>query len=161
MNLTTIVLIYLRFFHPFYVSVSEIDFNGKNNSLEITHRIFADDLNSKLSEISNSEISFAKKTPSTDSLVDHYLQKHFSISVNDIQAKIKYVGYEVEEDAIWIYEEVDNLAPLKSVTVNDSILLDYTEQQSNLVHFKYDDEVRSYQLDVEKTSCKFSDFDSW
>src|SRR5687767_4873135 len=95
--------------HPVHVSVTEISFDEKEKELEIISRIFWDDLEKSIRE--------AKKQPelnlmepgtalTTDQLVCEYLQKRFKITLNGKPQKIKYLGHEVESEAILCYIQV-------------------------------------------------------
>lgn len=160
-NLTTILAFVFHFLHPFYVSVCDLVYNKKNQSVEITHRIFLDDLSVHLSDLHNTPVDFMQNTNGSDEMIADYLNTHFSVTLNGKRAAVNYIGFEVEEEAIWIYQEINNVRNLRSAEIRNTLLMDYKDEQSNLVHFKFDNEIRSYQLTRKKPECIFSDFSSW
>src|SRR6185436_3235981 len=122
--------------HPIHVSVTEISFDEKEKELEIISRIFLDDLEKSIRE--------AKKQPelnllnpganlTTDQLVSEYLQKRFKVTLNGKVQKIKYLGHEVESEAILCYIQVANVKKFDTIEIYNSVLTEFHDDQSNLV----------------------------
>ena len=60
--------------HKFYVSVTNINYSEKNDALQITSRIFIDDLEALLKE--RYEIDAALDTDKESPLVEDYIKKY-------------------------------------------------------------------------------------
>src|SRR6476469_6736990 len=82
--------------HPYYVSVVQIDHNAKEKSLEISVRVFAEDMETALKTSSgmNIDIVHPKDKPATEKVLYNYFLKHLRLTVNGKPVAIKYVGYE-------------------------------------------------------------------
>src|SRR4051812_35859485 len=91
--------------HPFYVSVTEINHNAKEGELEISCKMFADDFENTLkTEYKISfDIAHPKNQKQAESMVSAYLQKHLQLKINGNPVTMQFVGYEIENEAIWCY----------------------------------------------------------
>ncbi len=93
------------FLHPFFVSVTEIRQNEKTRTLEISCRIFYDDLERTLEKNNRVKIDILKPADrgKVDALISAYLQKQLQLKADGQPVNWKYLGYEIEEDAAWCY----------------------------------------------------------
>ena len=127
----------LEAIHPFHVSVIEINHNVTDKSLEISCKIFTDDLESTLATRFKTKVDLTNPSskPAMDTLIKRYLQDHFLLRLGTKTLKPAYIGYEVDKEAVYCYLEIDAVAaPLTQLTVNSSILYDKYEDQINIVH---------------------------
>lgn len=142
-------LVSTLFFHPLHVSVTEIKFDAKDKELEITSRIFIDDLEEAIrQELAEPtlDILVPGSGMTTDGLVSAYLANRLSIKVDGKQVKINYLAHEIEGDAMVVYAYAPNVKKLKSIEVHHSIITEVHEDQSNLVHVTVGDKTRSLRL---------------
>lgn len=122
--------------HPIFVGVIEIEHNAKDNTLEISCKLFTNDFENALRVHSNSKIDLLqpKYKPQMETLVNKYLQTHLKIWVEEKPVFMKYVGYEIVEEGIVSYFQVDHIATVKTITVQDNILYEMSPEQISLVH---------------------------
>lgn len=87
----------LTFLHPFFVSVTEVNHNQKTKSLEISTKIFFNDLEAALEKQHKIQLDILKPGGKSriDLLLNEYLQKHLQLQVNGKLVKLKYLGYEI------------------------------------------------------------------
>jgi hypothetical protein len=129
--------------------VTEIKHDAAKNELQVSCRIFADDLENVLKKQSRLAVDIihpANRTQ-TDSLVAGYLNKHLVITVDGKAVKLHYLGYKIEEEAAWCFLEVENIRPFKQVHVKDDILYSEHPNQINMIHVILHDERKSTKLD--------------
>ncbi|UII27996.1 hypothetical protein LVD15_06115 [Fulvivirga maritima] len=141
-----------EWFHPMHVSVCEINFNQKNHSLEFTHHIFIDDWEKSFRQSLKEpflDITNPGKGRKTDDLLEEYLKNRFKVTVNGKEVLPKYLGHEVENDAIYCYLQLDGVDQLKSVRVFNSILTEVYDDQVNLVHVEQGDDIKSMKFTSE------------
>ena len=121
--------------HPFYVSICQINFNEQNHSLEISVKIFADDLQAALSErnIENLFLGESREIPQSNQFILEYLTENLSISANGKPREFSFIGKELEDDAVWCYMEIKNVNVLNSIEVKDTILTGMFDTQNNIV----------------------------
>jgi len=147
MNL--ILLAFAFFFHPFYVSVSELNYNAQSKSMEITVRCFADDLEEALrSENRGLKVDLVQvpRQPLTDSAIARYMRKHFGVKADAAALSPNMVGAEMNDGYFWIYLEAPQATVPKQVEVHNTILYAQKKEQNNLHHVKVNNERKSYRL---------------
>jgi len=129
--------------HPIHLSVSDIEYNTKDKSLEIVHKIFIDDFEKILEASYKTRLHLAtpKEHPDADKFVKDYLEKNFVLEINGKAQKLDFHGKfnNAQEDifAIWILAKIENVGQLKSVKLKNTILMDLYDDQDNFVHVKY------------------------
>ena len=135
-------------FHPIFVSVTEIEHNAKEKTLEVSCKIFTDDFEKTLRKVYNTHVDLllAKDKPAMDKLVNDYVQKHLKIMVDGKQIVLKYMGYEQIEEGIYSYYQADNISGVKKITVTDNILYEYKDEQINLLHITVNGNRKSTKL---------------
>lgn len=143
--------------HPFFVSVIELNHNPKEKSVEISMRIFTDDLEATLKKFSNTKIDLANAAnkESLDKIIVNYVNQKMHIQIDGKSAKLEYVGYEIKKESVWLYFEIDNIATLKKVQVNCNLLYEYQEKQMNIFHVNANGKEKSYKLDNPSTIASF------
>ena len=122
--------------HPFYISVTEINHNANEKSLEISCKIFTEDLENVLNKTANPkiEISNPKNKDQVTKLISQYLQAHLQLRVNGQPVTMELLGFEEEREATWSYLQVTNVPAVKKLEIVDSILYESFAEQINLVH---------------------------
>ncbi len=140
-------------FHPFHISVCDIEHNAVTESLEISQRIFMDDLEIGLKNFHKIEYvdAFKPKDPAElDSLINGYLQAKLEFVINGVKTPFTFIGSEMEGDARWCYLEAKNVASVQSVQITNKVLISVFDDQENIVHFKANDKLKSYRLNKEE-----------
>ena len=127
--------------HPYFISMTEIEHDKTNNSLEISVRIFTDDLEKTIRQTYKGKVDILNKDEKANSekLIRQYINKHLIIKADGKALALKFDGFESEEGSIWSYFEYDNITSLKTIEVTNTILYDYKEEQVNFIHVKAGD----------------------
>jgi Domain of unknown function (DUF6702) len=152
-----ILLLFSLFFfpHPLHVSVSEINYSEKDKAIQITARIFIDDIELSIRHRRNEpemDLLVPKNGLTTDLLMSEYLKDHFRIKLDGKVQKMKLLGHEVEDVAIVCYIEIENVKKVKTMEVFNDINTETFDDQSNLVHVTFQGPVKSARLMREKPS---------
>ena len=126
------------FVHPFFISMTEVNYNSPAKTVEVSVRIFADDFEKALSNNCHCkmDLSHPVNKASTDKMVSEYISKHVSIAVDGKPVMLQYGGYKMEEGSVWSYFEVKNIATVKKIDINNNLLYEYNTSQINMVHIK-------------------------
>ena len=141
--------------HKFYLSVTNVDYSEKEQSLQIISRIFIDDMEAVLE--ARYEVSAALATevesPEADAYIEKYFRSKFAVSVNGEAKDFRFLGKRYDKDLLVCYIEVAGVpqASLKSVEITNSLLTDLFDEQRNLVHFNILGTKRSFVLTSEGT----------
>lgn len=122
--------------HPLHVSTTEVNFNAKDKTLEVSCRIFSDDFEAILAKLykQKTDLSSPNMKTAMDELVKKYLLSHLQLKANGKAVALNYIGFEIDHEATNIYLEVEKVIALKSVEVNDAILYDMFDDQMSIVH---------------------------
>jgi len=136
------------FFHPFYISLTEIRYNAGNKSLEIAQKIFWDDLEVALGDIHQTKVDFLNPADrkALEEMAKAYLLEKNEIRINGQKVKLSYLGFEIEEEAAWFYLEAEKVPLPKTVEIYSSVLIQHFDGQQNIVNFYMDRKPKSLIL---------------
>lgn len=140
-----VLIIALAFFsfapaHKYYFSLTEIKANTFNKTITVSAKLFIDDLEITLNKDNNIKYDLTKSTEDKSVQKDlfNYMIKHFQINLNDKIVALNFVGFETENDVVWIYLESKlTEKDFKEVKITNSILYDFSSDQTNLIQFKW------------------------
>ncbi|MBQ0736128.1 DUF6702 family protein [Aquimarina celericrescens] len=139
--------------HKFYVSVTQIEYNKEQESLQIITRVFIDDIENVLKERYNDAILLDVK--GDDLKINEYFKKYFTqklkIKVNDKEVSFTFLGKEYEDDLVVCYLEIENIPSLETIEITNEILMDLFEEQQNIVHVKKENQRKSLILEKGKS----------
>src|SRR5580765_3415942 len=113
------VAYYSKAAHPFYVSVVEINYNGKDKELEISCKVFTNDFETTLQKFANAKIDLAnaKAKSESDKAIAAYISKHLQIKSDDQQLTLQFVGSENEAEATWSYFQAEHINAVKKIDI--------------------------------------------
>jgi hypothetical protein len=157
--IVSVLYSFLLWLHPIHISVTEINYSEKSKSLQITSRVFVDEMElgvrtqRKEPEL---DILEPKNTLTTKQLIGNYLAAHLKIKIDGKQAKINFIGHEKEDISFVCYLEIENVKKLKTLEVFNDIITEIHDDQSNLVHVTYKSPVKSARLTRENNSEIFT-----
>ena len=144
--------------HPFYIAVTEINLNTSDKTLEVSCKMFADDIEQILEKNNHTQldISADKDKSKFDTYIPAYVKTHLNVSVDGRATNLSYIGFEKEKESAYCYFQVENISSLKKIDINDSILQDFTSDQINIIHVTVNGKRQSTKLDYPSTNASFS-----
>ncbi|MCF8459750.1 MAG: hypothetical protein K9G46_03430 [Flavobacteriales bacterium] len=143
--------------HEFHLSLTEINHNSEKKTMEIAIKLFTDDLVVGLNQPASlqAKIGTAAEPPQVNELIESYIRKHFVIKVNGKEAGYTYLGKENELDATWCYVEVKNIAKVQILEVQNTLLIEAFDDQTNMVNLNINRRKKSGLARKGNTSLKF------
>ncbi|HNF43855.1 MAG TPA: hypothetical protein PLT49_09305, partial [Ferruginibacter sp.] len=143
-----------------YVSVTEIEHNVKDKTLEISCKIFTDDFEKTLRQQNNNtfvDLISPKDRPAMEKLVAAYVTKHLQVKADGKPVALQYIGYEQEEEGIVSFYQVNNIASVRKLDITDNILFEYKKEQISIIHAIVNGNRKSTKLNNpdEKASFEF------
>lgn len=130
--------------HTFHTSLMQVEYNEKEQLVEISLQVFTHDLENVLSRRSGKNVRL-DKTPQAPQLTLAYLNETINLKNRDGQVKtLSWVGMEPQADAVWLYVETKMSEGLDGAQVRNRIFFDLLDDQVNLVHIKHDE--KKYDL---------------
>ena len=139
----------LLLLHPFYVSITSVDYNDAAQRVEVSSRIFYDDLEVALKNGRDLKIDLInpENRSMIDSLLAAYFHSHLGLTVNGTVAPLHYVGYEIDEDVAWCFLEATAIEQVERLQINNQLLFDHFPNQSNIMHITVNGKRQSTKLD--------------
>ena len=119
-------------FHKFYVAVYQIDYAPEKEMLQITSRIFADDLNKALEKKYTKKhyLGTDKESPEDLVLLKKYLSENLIIKVNGQSKAMNFLSKEMEGEVIAFMDTVKD--KLREVSLRMALkIADLTKVSSN------------------------------
>ena len=136
--------------HKFYISVTNVKFSEKDKALQITCRVFTDDMNTVLLERYGIETALGaeEESPEGQEYLKKYVQSKFNISINGKPVAYTILGNKYDTDVIIMFLEVPNvdLPNITSIGIDNKILTDLFDEQQNVLHFNVAGKKKSFVL---------------
>ena len=143
--------------HPMYVSVTEFSHNQKENILEISCKMFADDCEATLRQQNkiNVDITHPKDGKQLEKMLHDYIQKHLQIKVDGKAAALQWVGYEKENESVWCYLQANDIKTVKKLEISNSLLYDQYNTQINIMHAMVGGNRKSIRINYPDKTAQF------
>ena len=134
--------------HKFYVSVTQIDYVPSKKRIEITSRIFIDDLEKALTKKYNKKVNLTstKELPEAEELIKSYLKEKIKISINKKPQNIEFLAREVEGDVLILYTKIAISKKINTFEIYNSLLTEVYTDQQNIVHTNINSNKKSILL---------------
>jgi hypothetical protein len=147
----------LGLFHPFYVSVTEINHNAKEKILEISCKLFLEDTEKTLQKQLNVpvELTNPKDLKKAQQQVSDYVKKHLVIKADGKTVNLEFVGYEVEGASLWSYYQVKNIGTVHKIDVSNNLLYELYDSQIGIVHVQVAGDKKSSRVNNPDTNMSF------
>jgi hypothetical protein len=143
--------------HPLYITVTEINHNAKDKTLEISCKAFTNDLETVLEKMAKTKVDLAVAADkkATDQLIGAYVEKHLQLKCDGKPVQMHFIGSEKEADGTWSYFQVNDIAAVKRIDVVNNLLYDGFEQEINIMHVTVGGERKSFRLDYPVAAASF------
>ena len=122
--------------HPLHVSTTEINYNAKEKSLEISCKIFTDDFEDVLAKQYKVKTDLNKPSmqKAMDVVIKKYFSTHLKYNVNGKTMEAAYLGFEKDNEATNVYLEIKDISSFQKLNLSNSILYDLFNDQMNILH---------------------------
>ena len=126
--------------HDIHLSKCVITYQEEEKSLDIQWHIWLDDLALALENFGVGDLKLltGQDVEDADEKLMKYLQTKMTLKINGIPTPFTWKKKEASEDllAVWVHLEVKNVETLKSIKVQNNILMEIYNDQQNIVHLK-------------------------
>jgi len=126
----------------------EIDYNDQAQTLEISLKVFADDLEKTLEKQGaiGLNIGYNNEHEKTDLYIERYLKNTFTLEVNGEVYDYKFLGKQVEFNDTWCFIEAENVPQIESLSIENTIFMEMFDEQINLIHVRVGEQQKSLRL---------------
>ena len=124
-------------FHKFYMGVFQVNYAAEKKMIQITSRIFIDDLNNGMEKKYHQKtfVGTDKETQADIDLLKKYLSENFAIKINGQSKPITFLSKEVESnDVLVCYSRIKDINTFKTIEILNTILVDWNAEQQNITH---------------------------
>lgn len=131
--------------HKFYVAVYQVNYAPEKKMLQITSRIFVDDLSKAIEKKYNKKnyLGTEKESPEDIVFLKKYLAENLTFKINGQAKPVNFLSKELEGDVLICYCSIKEVAKIKSIDTYNSILSEWNSEQQNIMHFIVFSEKRS------------------
>lgn len=143
--------------HAFHISVCEIELDENTHSLEISQRIFLDDLEESLTLWSGQtgiDVINPKSKEELDAMIGLYVTERFNLTINGRQQDLQYLGAKVKGDVMMVFLKVKPVKKIKSISIENTVLMELFADQINLIHMTVNDNLQSLKLNLSEPSSR-------
>lgn len=143
--------------HPFYVSVTEVEHNAKEATLEISCKLFAEDVEEVLKNQYKTSVDLGSEKTHlvNEKIVERYLRQHLTINADGKPLQLNFVGFEKQAESVYCYFEVPKVPSVKKIDLKNSLLQDFSEKQMNIMHVTVGGQRKSIKLDFPDKTASF------
>jgi hypothetical protein len=122
--------------HPYHTSIGEMHYNPKSQSLEISLKVFTDDLEKSLSETVKKPVILSQKAEIKNQIAI-LLKNSFAIEQAGKALPQQFIGLEAEKDTYWLYLEVKVKPELLSeLKIRNQLLMETFPDQMNILNLE-------------------------
>lgn len=134
--------------HKFYIAIYQVNFVAEKKRIEITSRIFVDDLNAALERRFKvkTHIGEDSETQEDRLKMNQYLLEHFKIKVNGIAKSIVFISKEMENNVVVGYYKINEISSIKSLSVENTSLMEIYSDQQNIIQTNFNGKKQSLLL---------------
>ncbi len=148
------MLLSLIFAHQFFISTTDVQFKSKEERIEITIQVFTHDVNLLLenANYNTTYLGTEKESDEIDLFLVNYLSDNFIIQ----DYRWKYIGKEVGLDYTIFFLEIEQFSLSPKIAILNSIFMDLSTKQVNIVHFYNDNNIQSASMTSSEPVFSFS-----
>ncbi len=124
--------------HVFYVSIARVKWNADEARLDVSVRIFTDDLEEAILAEGGPRLRLwtDQARVDRDRYVADYLAERLVFRVNGADRKLTYVGVEDALDATACLAQIVDVEHVNTIEVENRILIDLFDTQANVMRFE-------------------------
>lgn len=150
------ILLFLSVFniHDHHVSVCDIIFNQKNGSIEIIQSVIADDFEKALKsefKLTSLDLLNPEMQETNEKFAKKYFEEMFQLFQNGEKLEQTWIGFEVIDNQLRAYIEIEGITNTNNLTLNDRILINEFRKQQNMVHWKFGKNLKTTVLSRRET----------
>jgi SpoU rRNA methylase family enzyme len=137
--------------HKFYVSTYQVNYVSQKKMLQITSRIFIDDLNEALEKKYKKKafVGTNRQTEADIDLMKKYIAEKCLIKVNGEQKSFTYLSNEIEANVLVCYFSIKDISKLNTLSIENSALMELYGDQQNVIQANIDGDKKSLLLTVD------------
>ena len=130
--------------HEFHLSKTTVNYNTEEMAIQVSTRIFIDDLELSLKELGYDSLKICtrKEKENAEQLIQEYINEHLIIKMDGSDLEFSFLGKEQSDDlaAVWCYLEAYDVKAFNEMSVSNTILISQFDDQKNITMIQVDKE---------------------
>jgi hypothetical protein len=119
--------------HKYHTSVTRLEYNAEERSVEITIQTFTDDLEAILSKRAGRTVRLDGGKEAGRLVLD-YLRSAFELRLSNENRELQWIGMEMKGGTAWLYVLAKLPEGLSKASLRNALLFDLFEDQVNIVN---------------------------
>ncbi len=138
--------------HKFYVAIFQMDYVPEKNVIQMTSRVFIDDLELAFEKKYDKKfyLGTSREIPETKKYLEKYFTEKVKVKINGSVQPIKYIGKEVEDDVLVCYYTLPAPDGIAIIEMKNTTLFDMYAEQQNMIHTNINNNKKSLLLTVDE-----------
>ena len=128
--------------HEFHLSKTTINYDTEETAIQISTRIFLDDLELSLKQLGYDSLQICTKWEKEEAelYMYKYLKDNLIIAVDGVEIEYEFLGKEPSDDlaAVWCYLEAYDVTSFNTIEVANTILTTQFDDQKNITMIQVD-----------------------
>ncbi|GHE93969.1 DUF6702 family protein [Thalassotalea profundi] len=122
------------FAHKYFFGLTELSVNPRTHTLEVIHQFTAHDIENSIAELTQER--FSPEHEKYEEYIQQYFNKRFTISKLGDEIKLNWIGLEIVNGNMYIYQEAPFKNFLSGIVVKNELLVDTYTKQVNTVNYQ-------------------------
>jgi uncharacterized protein YlxP (DUF503 family) len=135
--------------HKYYVSIAEMEYDKANKRIKVSLKVTAHDFEHVLEDKFDKRIHIEQYNDSSQVMLyaQEYLEKSIKVYSADKPCVFNYIGKEVTlREDLYFYFSFTNVQDPSTIKIVNTLLFSLSNQQQNIVHYKYNNQTKSVTL---------------
>jgi hypothetical protein len=130
------------------MAIYQIDYVPQKKRIQITSRIFVDDLNAAIEKKFHvkTNLGTAQESAQDELNMKKYLAEKFSLKVNGIVKPMTFLSKEVEANVLICYFRIPDISKITNLEIENSALTEWNPEQQNIIQANITGEKQSLML---------------
>lgn len=135
-------------FHKFYVGMFQLEYVPQKKELQITTRLFINDMNEALEKKFHRKTFIAEDNETKEDviLLQKYIMGKFKIQVNNQPKDYIFLSKEIENNVLICYFKIKDIPKINSLEIENTILIELFPEQQNIIQFNNNGKKQSLLL---------------
>ena len=140
--------------HKFYVSIYQIEYAPEKKMLQVTSRIFIDDLNGALERKFGKKFFIGEKQETAEqlALMEKYFAANVAIKINGKAKPLELRSKEMENNVLICYFRAVDVPKITKFDITNKMLFDYVTEQQNIIQTNVSGKKENLLLTTENPS---------
>jgi hypothetical protein len=154
-----LLLLFASWYHPIHVSVTNVDMDPDEGTVELSVKIFADDFQDLILHKYSVQLNITQQEEPGENItsVNRYIGEALQMEINGRKIEgFTLTNLELREEAIWLYYFYDHGGRIRKVRIRNTIMNEKFDDQTNLLILAYNSTQNGYRMNNKTTELTFN-----